>query len=722
MKMIFRNYGGIYQFAIADADDLARVEELDLARWAATSAPLRDLQIDPALSGYLDPEATGRMRAAQLTEARDWLFARLAKREVVAAKKSTIALDDLAKEGEGARLRSAAVRVNRDQGEPDSKAITLKSVQAFKGGYAKLLANGDGVVPPGPVTDEEVKGFITEIIPVVGSKPDRGGEEGVDREHVARFTSEGPKWLEWIAAKSSASVWGDDTQAAVDLVDRFAPRLERYFLECELLRQESATAEGLRLKEDELRALHAGADSALADHLATSLVAPPRATGELDLDTTVNALHTNDFAALVEKVLRRADPAMRSLTRARWAELLATFDGFRRWKGERPAEPFEKLGEARVRELLASDLPSRALDLVAADAAAQAEIDLIDQLEKLLLLCRWIVDVSNNFVNVSGIYDRRVPNLLDVGSLVIDARRLEFCMKVVDRAAHKAVAVESRCYLIYCEIFEKEGGAESFQIVAPVTGGERGRLRVGKRGIFVDNDGKQWEAQIKEIVENPISVREAAFAPFRRAADFIGTKIEEWIGSAAESQQASLASATEAGVNNARESATRAAATGAAAADAPAAAPPAPAPKEGINVNSLIVGGGVALAGIGAVVASLFGALTSLTGWAAILGVALMVLAISALAGWVKLRKRDMALLLEASGWAMNVHMKITARVAPLFAFTPDLPASAEIDKKDVLPPVPGEGRVRRLLTVLIFTAIGAVVFYALRLRGIIRI
>jgi hypothetical protein len=397
----------------------------------------------------------------------------------------------------------------------------------------------------------------------------------------------------------------------------------------------------------------------------------------------------------------------------------------RTWKNSRPTEPFEKLGEARVRALLAGDLPARTLALIASDAQAQAEIVLVDDLEKLILLSRWLIDIANNFVNVSGIYDRRVPNLVDVGSLVIDARRLEFCMKVVDRAAHKAVAAESKCFLIYAEVSEKEGGGESFEVMAPVTGGEKGRLRVGKRGIFVDKTGRQWDAQIKEIVDTPISVWEAAFAPFRRAADFIGQKVEGWIGSAADSQQTALARSTEEGVTGARTAAEAAAAnatTNAASGNRPAAAPAAPAapPREGLNINSLVVGGGVALAGLGAVVASLFGALTSLKGWAAILGVIVAVIAISALAGWVKLRNRDMGLLLEASGWAMNVRMKVSARVAPLFAFIPDLPKDAEIDRRDVLPAVPGEGRVQRLLTLLVVVLLAVVVLYALRFRGMI--
>ena len=45
---VFRNYGGIDQLEIDDATDLERIDELDKARWAATSAPIEQLFCDPA--------------------------------------------------------------------------------------------------------------------------------------------------------------------------------------------------------------------------------------------------------------------------------------------------------------------------------------------------------------------------------------------------------------------------------------------------------------------------------------------------------------------------------------------------------------------------------------------------------------------------------------------------------------------------------------------------
>ncbi len=40
-RMVFRNYGGNYQLRLENADDLALIQDLEVAPWAATSAALR---------------------------------------------------------------------------------------------------------------------------------------------------------------------------------------------------------------------------------------------------------------------------------------------------------------------------------------------------------------------------------------------------------------------------------------------------------------------------------------------------------------------------------------------------------------------------------------------------------------------------------------------------------------------------------------------------------
>ena len=167
-------------------------------------------------------------------------------------------------------------------------------------------------------------------------------------------------------------------------------------------------------------------------------------------------------------------------------------------------------------------------------------------------IVRWLIELVNNFVNFSAIYMPKQTALIEAGSLVIDGRRLDFCLKVANRAAHKAVAVLSNIYLVYVEVLEKEGGAVVYQLMAPVTGGEAGRLRVGKRGLFIDLKDKEYDAIVTEIVDNPISVKQAAFAPFRRAAAAISSKIEQYVATAQASQESAMQARAEAGVTEAQ--------------------------------------------------------------------------------------------------------------------------------------------------------------------------
>jgi hypothetical protein len=57
----------------------------------------------------------------------------------------------------------------------------------------------------------------------------------------------------------------------------------------------------------------------------------------------------------------------------------------------------------------------------------------------------------------------------------------------------------------------------------------------------------------------------------------------------------------------------------------------------------------------------------------------------SGLLGWLKLRKRNLALLLEGSGWALNDRLNLTPDLAVLITRRPRLPKNATVDRTDVL-------------------------------------
>src|SRR5260370_2038190 len=70
-------------------------------------------------------------------------------------------------------------------------------------------------------------------------------------------------------------------------------------------------------------------------------------------------------------------------------------------------------------------------------------------------------------------------------------------------------------YLAYCDCARK-GSNEKMQILAAFTDGDSDNLMVGRNGVFYDRKGRDWDATISKIVDNPISIRQAFWAPYKK--------------------------------------------------------------------------------------------------------------------------------------------------------------------------------------------------------------
>lgn len=683
-EMTFHNFGGLFQLEVRDAQDLAAIDRLDPAQWAATSAPAADLRCDPGFLAALDPEKNGRIRVSQVLAEREWMLRHLAGRDRVSAKTETLRLADIdASHDPGARIRRAAERVLAEIGAADRGAIDLAQVRLFRKSYVSSLANGDGIVPPEQIADPEAADLVRDVMATAGSAMDASGKPGIGTAHLDRFLDGGRAYLAWKAEPAADAgrilPWGEETAPAAALVRDLEPKVEQYFRQCDLVLGEPRAAERLRLTDDQLEALDVASPAAIERALAGAPLAPPRASGALPLGEGVNPLYAERLAALREKVvarLRGAGPA--EIGRADWAAVRAHLEPHFAWLARRPPEPFEKVPEGRLRADLEPGHIARVRDLIATDLAAAEDLKHVSNLERLILSQRWLVELVNNFVNFSAIYDPDMRSLIDVGTLIIDGRRLEFIVRVADRAAHRKVAAESRIFLVYAKVSERDGGA-GFEVAAPVTSGERGRLRPGKRGIFMDVDGKEADAEVVEILENPISLWEAVKAPFRRASAFVSKKIEDFAATQLATGEKTLEQV----------------AVGAAPPGAPAAAakPAAAGGPPGGTIGMLLVGGGVAFAAISAALASIVSSLAQVQLLSALKAVATIVLAVGGVAaflGWLKLRRRDMGLLLEANGWSLNVHMRLTGRLGRLFTRVPPLPEGSRRVHVDALERIPG--------------------------------
>ena len=286
----------------------------------------------------------------------------------------------------------------------------------------------------------------------------------------------------------------------------------------------------------------------------------------------------------------------------------------------------------------------------AALAAAKAQYQ---PLEKLLLLCRDYVTLLRNFVSFQDFYAKRAKALLgrgaddespwaifQAGTLVIDQRACNLCLKVSDMAKHNTQASDSGMFLIYCNCKHHATG-KTMQIVAAMTVGDIRNLKVGKNALFYDRQGQDWEAEVVKIIDNPISIGQAFWSPYRKLGDWVSGLITK---SAAEKENKSFAELTSK-LQSTPKTTDKAA---------------APAPFDIAKFAGIFAAIGMAVGYIGSFLTNLATGVKSIatTAWwalpVAIISLLLVVSGPSMILAWMKLRKRNLAPLLNANGWAIN--------------------------------------------------------------------
>ncbi|MCX7804362.1 MAG: hypothetical protein N3A38_04135, partial [Planctomycetota bacterium] len=344
-----------------------------------------------------------------------------------------------------------------------------------------------------------------------------------------------------------------------------------------------------------------------------------------------------------------------------------------------------KLGEEKLRRRLSGDLPARLRQLIEKDKAASRELSLLRDLEKLLLYRKWLWEFANNFVSLARLYDPEKSSLVESGVLVMDGRRFNLTVRVFDADRHKRIATRSSVCLLYLDVWR--GAGEKFQTAAAVTSGTMARLFVGKRGVLFTPDGRQWDAQVTDIITNPVDFWEALKLPFTRVAEFAGKQIEKLSATATSSIESRAATEMSAAQKAQLPPVGVGPAAGTPPQPPPAASapPPAqaataqaqpPAGKPGA-ARDLLMGGGIAVAAIGSALAFITHMLSSVS-WLTILAVLVALFLVVAIPtiilAVIKLRRRDIALILEASGWAVNASLRIRGKAGALFTEIPPLP------------------------------------------------
>ncbi len=291
---------------------------------------------------------------------------------------------------------------------------------------------------------------------------------------------------------------------------------------------------------------------------------------------------------------------------------------------------------------------------------------MLRKLETLLRLKRDLVRLAHNFVNFGDFYGPQKATF-QAGTLYLDGKGMHLCVEVIDPAKHATMAPMASTYLLYCDC--TRAGSEKRAIAAALTEGNPDNLMPGRNGVFVDRQGRDWDATVTRIVSQPISLRQAFWAPYKKLARMIEEQAAKRAAAAEEASSAKLGAAAEGVVNVDK---------------AKPAAPAGEKPRPKIDVGT-VAAIGVAVGGIGAMLTGILAAFLDLGLWMPVgfLALLLMFSGPSMVLAYQKLRQRNLGPVLDANGWAINVPVKINIPFGRSLTALAALPKGASRTTRD---------------------------------------
>ena len=648
---LFRT-GGLDQVALETGADLLSLPQLNQKLWVALSCPVKGLSLDEKTLALIDADGDGQIRAPELLSAVKWGTDRVKDAGIFLQGNDPLPLDAINDATpEGKILVSSARQILTNLGKPDATAITVAEAADTARIFSAGALNGDGVIPPEATEDVDAQALIKDIVQCLGGSVDRTGSTGVTEEQVNKFFAELTAYVTWVGQSGSKdiAILGDATDAACSAIKAVRAKVEDFYALCRLAAYDERAIAALNQSETEFLALAAKDLRITAQQVAEFPLARINAVRTLPLLNEVNpawaaaltALHSAAVAPIFgeEKI---------SLTSQEWRELNAKFASYETWLGGKAGSTVEKLGLARAKEILSGQGRDELNALLAKDKALEPEFKAISAVDRLVRYHRDLRALLHNFVNFADFYSIQTKAVFQAGTLYLDSRSCDLCVRVDNPATHATLAAMSKAYIAYVECTRPNG--ERINVAACFTQGDSDYLFVGRHGIFYDRKGVDWDATIIRLIDSPISIRQSFWSPYKKFVRFIEEQVAKRAVAADSASTTKLESAAVTTVDTAASGKT-----------SPTAKPinAVGNPKFEVGtVAALGVGLGAIGTLMGAFVAGFIG--LGLFMPLGILGVILAISGPSMLIAWIKLRQRNLGPILDANGWAINGRVKIT--------------------------------------------------------------
>lgn len=685
----YSSFGGVVRVNVRNGEDIAHLGELDKKLWTVLSCPVKGLEFDEQTLRMIDTDCDGKIRVDEVIAAANWLTSVIKDKDLLIKGDSVLPLNQINTENEaGARLYKSARQILSNL-KLDKEEISVADTSDSVAIFAETGANGDGVITEASASDEKLKEIIRTIIATTGSAMDRSGADGVTAELIETFYTALADYSAWCAAGTEdIAPYGENTQAALDACNALKDKVADYFMRCKLIAFDENAASAVDVSVDAISAISADNLAERSEDIAKYPLARPAKEGVLPFDG-INPAWKERFEAL-RALVKFENPD--GVDEAEWNALLGKFAAFEAWKAGKKGDIVESLGIEKVNELLKSGDKPELLKLVDADKALEDEANAIDEVNKLMHLYRDFYTLLRNYVIFTDFYspDLKQMAVFEAGRLYIDERCCRLCVRVEDMGKHADMAGLSGMFLLYCNCKARSDG-RTMNIVAVMTDGKTRNLRPGTNGVFYDREGRDYDATILRVVENPISVKQAFWAPYVKFWNFVTGLVNK---SAAE-KDAKAMTDLQAG-----------------ASAAPDAAAAKKAPFDVARFAGIFAAVGMAVGVLAAALAWIIGGIAKTPWWGILLillGIMLLISGPSCFIAWGKLRRRNLGPILNANGWAVNSNVIVN------IPFGRTLTSVAKYPKLDLDDPykkkTPLWWKILRTVLILAVIAFGALYF-----------
>jgi hypothetical protein len=669
----FSTVGGVRRVKLSSGADLVHLASLDQKLWTALSCPVNGLEIDANTLALIDFDGDGKIRVPEILAAVSWLVSLVKNPDELLQPESSMPLASINdSHPEGKRLLATAKIILHNLGCTSENSLSVSQTSDLAAIFAHSRFNGDGLITRQSCESPEQEALLGEIMSCIGHRQDLSALPGIGQSELNDFFDAITAYLDWQQQKEDQSAtilpFGEHTETLASQFQQLEAKIDDYFMRCRLAAYDEASTLALNLQTERVAAIsHQSLHNAL-EEIATYPLCKIVADQPLPLDGRLNPA----WEARIGEWSKLALPGKKQLSENDWQAFKAKMGPYLHWKAAKKGENVEQLGIDRLKTLQQGQLRAELEALIQADLDLADEAEAVKSVDKLVRLYRDLFRLLQNFVTFYDFYAQTEMAIFQAGTLYIDQRSTTLCMKVNDMNRHNKLVVHSGMYLLYCQCTAKHSN-EQMVIVAALTNGDTDNLEVGRNALFYDRLGRDWDATIVRIVENPISIRQAFWAPYRKVSRFIEQQINKFASDQEQKTDASLSKGVSETVDQSVQSSS-------------SESSKAAAPFDIGKFVGIFAAISLALGALGTALASVIGGFLGLVWWKmpiALAGIMLLISGPSMLLAYLKLRKRNLAPLLDANGWAVNARATVNIQFGKLLTQLAEVPLGSDIDFRD---------------------------------------